>query len=129
MARSNPLADQAVLAPVAVGTADSFTSRSLQQVNDRCPKGCDTGACVLDSTSGGYKCTKCQNALVVNPDSGVCECPAGRYADGNTCTDCMKGSYCAGGMYNAAGLPAQTTCPNSLTTIGKRSTSIKACGE
>lgn len=88
---------------------------------------------MLDSTTGGYKCTKCKNALVVNPDSGVCECPAGRVAGDETCTDCAKGSYCEGGTYTAPGTPSQTACPTAdgeqMTTIGKRSTSKKACGE
>ncbi len=111
--------------------ADAFSSatRSLQQdgPNQRCPAGCDVGGCVLDSTSGGYKCTKCKGALVVNPDNGNCDCPAGRYASGETCVDCDKGSFCAGGTFTGTGAPTQTSCPNSLTTIGKRSTSVKAC--
>lgn len=106
-------------------------ARLLQQAtpNARCPAGCADGACVLDSTSGGYKCTACKGSLVVNPDDGNCGCPAGRHGTTDTCQDCNKGSYCAGGRYTAPNLPAQTPCPNSLTTIGKRSTSIKACGE
>jgi hypothetical protein len=107
----------------------AFSARSLQQVNQRCPAGCDTGACVLDSTSGGYKCTKCQGQLVVNQDNGKCECPAGRYAGDNTCVDCTKSYFCEGGVFDGAGLPAQTACPDTLTTIGKRSISKKACSE
>jgi hypothetical protein len=98
--------------------------------SQRCPAGCASDGCVLDSTSGGYKCTKCQNKLVVNSDDGTCGCPAGRYAPTeNDCTDCPKGSWCAGGKYEAVNNPDKSDCTTDLTTIGKRSTSIKSCGE
>lgn len=106
-------------------------ARLLQQAtpNARCPAGCADGACVLDSTSGGYKCTACKGSLVVNPDDGTCGCPAGRFGTTDTCQDCDKGSWCAGGKYDGPNTPVQNACPNSLTTVGKRSTSIKQCGE
>lgn len=105
--------------------------RLLQEINTRCPAGCASDGCVLDSTSGGYKCIKCSGTLTVNTDDGTCGCPAGRYASDNDCTDCLKGSYCLGGKYTGPGIPAMTPCPGTdqLTTIGKRSTSLKACGE
>jgi hypothetical protein len=103
--------------------------RWLLQVNTRCPAGCATGACVLDSTSGGYKCTKCKGQLVVQPNDGTCECPAGRYASGESCVDCDKSSYCLGGTFDGLGAPGKVGCPSDMSTIGKRSTSIKACGE
>jgi hypothetical protein len=99
-------------------------------INVRCPAGCASDGCVLDSTSGGYKCIKCQNKLVVNSDDGTCGCPAGRYAKNeNDCEDCPKGSWCAGGTYAAVDTPAKVDCTTDLTTIGKRSISIKSCGE
>ena len=121
----------AVLALVLCCAAVSVQGRLLQQVNQRCPAGCAADGCVLDSTSGGYKCIKCQGLLTVNADDGTCGCPAGRYATLNTCVDCDKGSYCLGGTYTGENVPAPTPCPgtNQLTTIGKRSTSLKACGE
>jgi hypothetical protein len=113
--------------------ADAFSSaRSLQQdsPNQRCPAGCDVGGCVLDSTSGGYKCTKCSGALTVDSDTGKCGCPAGRHISNGDCVDCPKGSYCEGGLYDGGSTPSATTCPSArLTTIGKRSASLKACGE
>mgnify|MGYP003586872557 CR=1 FL=1 len=85
---------------------------------------------MLDATSGGYRCTKCLNTLVVDQASGQCSCPAGRYAAvANDCSDCQKGSYCAGGLYSAANSPAQVACGTNMTTIGARATSIRACGE
>jgi len=104
-------------------------------VNQRCPAGCAADGCVLDSTSGGYKCTKCKNLLTVNADNGKCECPAGRYANADaenpTCLDCDKGYFCLGGEYKGASDPKREQCGDGtdLTTIGKRSTTIKACGE
>lgn len=110
-------------------TCRLHVGRLLQQVNVRCPAGCASDGCVLDSTSGGYKCHKCLNALVVDADTGTCKCPAGRYATTNNCIDCDKGYHCAGGIYTAPNVPTRVICDTDLTTIGKRSLSIKACGE
>lgn len=88
---------------------------------------------MLDSTSGGYKCTQCQGSLVVNNDDGTCGCPAGRYGTTNTCVDCEKNFYCEGGKYTGPDTPIRVNCTTDtsgdLTTIGKRATSKKSCGE
>lgn len=109
------------------GHADAFSSPTTRQLlQQRCPAGCASDGCVLDS--GGYRCSRCEGALVFNPDSGLCACPAGRYGGDSTCIDCYKGSYCTGGTYNGPGTPPQTACGSGMTTVGRRSTSARACG-
>jgi hypothetical protein len=119
--------------PINPPTRPAHTAaRQLLQTNTRCPAGCNIagGGCVSDATSGGYKCTLCLNNLVADEVDGVCKCLAGRYAlNADDCTDCSKGSWCEGGTYTAIGTPGLTNCTTDLTTIGKRSTSIKSCGE
>jgi hypothetical protein len=68
--------------------------------------------------------------MVSNAD-GRCWCAAGRWAENaNDCSDCPKGSYCAGGEYVAQLNPNKVDCPSAkLTTLGKRSVTQKACGE
>lgn len=111
--------------------ADTTTARQLQQVNQRCAPGCAAGRCELDSTTGGYRCTKCLPSLVLHYLNGTCGCPAGRYAGIDACVDCDKGSYCIGGTYTGSGEPHQVSCTthsNDLTTLGKRSINRRACG-
>jgi hypothetical protein len=84
---------------------------------------------VFDSTSGGYKCILCLGSLLLNTAKGTCDCPAGRFGGDGTCADCWKAHYCPGGTYTGPGTPAKTPCPASMTTTGRRSTSIRACGE
>lgn len=103
-------------------------SRQLQQL-DQCPAGCTTAGCGLSSTSGGYYCSQCQGTLLVRAEDGVCVCPAGKYGQDNSCIDCPKGQWCAGGVFTGGNTPANITCPADMTTTGKRATSIRQCGE
>jgi hypothetical protein len=112
-----------------VVSGNPISARQLQQINTGCPAGCAADGCVPDSTSGGYRCIRCKGSLLVSADDGTCVCPRGKYAGTDTCLDCDKGSWCAGGRYSAPGAPAQSSCGPQLTTIGKRSTSIWSCGE
>lgn len=107
---------------------------SLRQLHQstRCPPGCAEGACIIDSRLGGYRCTRCVNTLVTNDSDGRCSCPPGRYAKNGSldCSDCSKGSYCVGGSFTLEGLvPQKAECGADLTTLGKRATSVQACGE
>jgi hypothetical protein len=97
-----------------------------------CPAGCDEegGGCVFEGSAAGCRCNLCLNKLVTIEEDGSCGCPAGRYAaTPDDCTDCPKGAWCSGGPYTAVSAPNMTACGPQLTTIGKRSTSIAACGE
>lgn len=107
----------------------TMSARQLQQINTDCPAGCAADGCVPESTSGGYRCIRCKGSLLASADEGTCVCPRGKYAGTDTCLDCDKGSWCAGGRYTAPGVPAQSSCGPQLTTIGKRSTSSWSCGE
>lgn len=40
-----------------------------------------------------------------------------------------KGWYCPGGDFSGVGSPNRTACPADMTTVGKRSQSLRACGE
>lgn len=85
--------------------------------------------------------------------TGNCACPAGTWVSYDAtgkprCSDCAKGSFCPGSDYFLAtnslnplrstspGLPAPqpVPCPlgtnaRNMTTLGKRATSARACGE
>lgn len=116
---------------------DALTSagRSLSAV--ACPAGCADGFCVPDSTNTGFVCTQCKTGVNLNSVDGTCECPPGRYTNGNTCTDCPKGSFCKGGIFggtdavalecSATGICDAGSDASALTTRGKRSKSIAAC--
>ena len=63
-------------------------------------------------------------------------CPRGKYSDGNMtavggpqCYDCPKSYYCAGGDFVANVESAKVLCPNSMTTIGKRTETQRGCGK
>lgn len=123
-----------------LAAAGVAAGRELQQANARCPAGCDTanGGCVADTTTGGYRCIKCVNELVVLRASGTCGCPRGRAGPATavalasaTCSDCATGSYCPGGQVslssgNIVG-PASFTCGTDLTTLGTRAVSKEQC--
>jgi hypothetical protein len=120
-----------VLLPTPAGTDTNAAqpTRSLKQTNPTCPPGCAPDGCVLDSTSGGYKCIFCLGTLLLNTAKGTCDCPAGKYGGEDTCADCLKAHYCPGGTYTGPGTPPKTSCPSNMTTTGRRSSSIRACGE
>lgn len=85
--------------------------------------------------------------------TGNCACPAGTWVSFDAtgkprCSDCAKGSYCPGSDFflasnsanplrlTAPGLPAPqpVPCPlgtnaRNMTTLGRRATSSRACGE
>jgi hypothetical protein len=85
--------------------------------------------------------------------TGNCACPAGTWVslDANNkprCQDCAKGSYCPGSDYFLATnplnplkdtmpgklAPQPEPCPlgtngRNMTTLGRRATSARACGE
>lgn len=54
---------------------------------------------------------------------------AGKWGSNNTCADCVRGYYCEGGTYTGPGTPVMAQCPYNMTTAGRRSTSIRACGK
>jgi hypothetical protein len=58
-------------------------------------------------------------------------CPRGKYANmTTTCNDCEKGFYCAGDDYDSTVMYAgRTACPTDMTTVGRRTESIRGCGE
>lgn len=62
--------------------------------------------------------------------AAVSACPAGKYADpaAASCIDCSKGFWCAGEVYSSSSPPSQVPCPGNMTTIGKRTTSLRGCG-
>lgn len=111
--------------------ACALAGRLLRQLpHQRCPPGCAPDGCVFDLTpSRGYSCIKCLGALMVDTAKGTCACPAGRYGTTNTCVDCEKGNFCLGGDYTGPNTPPQTSCGTDMTTVGKRSPSIRSCGE
>lgn len=116
---------------LACAAVSVSASRQLLQ-SSTCPAGCgtSTGDCIFDSSANSYKCVRCQNKLVVNTITGTCDVPPGRYATDNDASDCLKGQFCEGGVYVASGSPNYTECTSfssGLTTIGRRSTSKKAC--
>ncbi|WIA29469.1 hypothetical protein OEZ86_011970 [Tetradesmus obliquus] len=110
-----------------------FGHRQLLQQTS-CPAGCDTtvGACVFDSTSAFYRCTKCLNNRVPAAD-GSCGCATGFYLVNNpaTCTKCPVGSYCPGGIATKSVIYSCNWASNDttvgLTTKDERSTSRAAC--
>jgi len=104
-------------------------TRSLKEVNTGCPAGCAPSGCVYDSTSGGYKCNSCLSSLLVNTATGKCDCPPGKFGADGSCDDCWKSYYCPGGVYTGVEDPPKLACPSDMTTNGRRSTSIRACGE
>ena len=57
-------------------------------------------------------------------------CPKGKYTTGEaTCVDCPKGSYCVGGIYSLDNPPVNVSCPENMTTLGRRAASARSCGE
>jgi hypothetical protein len=46
------------------------------------------------------------------------------------CNDCEKGFYCSGNDYDSTVMySGRTQCPNNMTTVGRRTESIRGCGK
>lgn len=54
-----------------------------------CPQGCSEGGCVADSTSGGLRCNKCDNNLVVVKTTGLCGESGARSRKFTLCTQLL----------------------------------------
>lgn len=113
----------------AVPAAGTAGLRRLQQSGQAtCPSGCDTtpGACIIDSTSGMFRCTRCLNKRVPRSD-GSCGCNPGMYLanDPPTCTDCEVGFYCPGGRA-AASIRYSCDWAANATTEGLTTKSVRA---
>lgn len=55
---------------------------------------------------------------------------AGRYYSSEfMCSTCPKGSICPGGPLTSESQPHAQECPEGMTTLGTRSTSVVQCGE
>lgn len=116
---------------------DALASAGRSLMADACPAGCASNACVPDSTNTGFVCTQCVAGVNLNSVDGTCECPPGRYTNGNTCTDCPKGSFCKGGIFggtdavatdcNDGAIAGSGSALNGLTTRGLRSRTVGAC--
>lgn len=101
--------------------------RHVLQAQTGCPAGCATDSCILGSTDGTFKCTLCQNNLILNSD-GACSCPEGYFiSSGPSCAVCPKGSYCPGGTFTGGSSPDKTVCPSSMTTRGQGARDVRAC--
>ena len=64
-----------------------------------CPQGCTEDGCVADSTTGGLRCNKCLNNLVVVKTTGMCG-ESGNFLRSRKFTPCVVYSYCRAMLRN-----------------------------
>lgn len=122
----------AIYAAVLFAAAGSSqAARQLQaEASTACP-GCTVDGCVFTSTTGGLRCNQCLNDLLVDQASGRCVCPPGSYSKpaDYSCAVCSRGLWCPGGFFDPtdASSAPQIPCPVNMTTLGRRSTSLRSC--
>lgn len=116
---------------LAAAASVSAGRELLQTGNPTCPYACDTagGGCVRDTTTGGYRCIKCQSGWTVIRSSGRCGCPRGQKGSVSGCTNCLAASdeYCPGGEASSTSTPASVGCGTGATTLGDRAVSKEQC--
>ncbi|KAF8057266.1 hypothetical protein HT031_006074 [Scenedesmus sp. PABB004] len=122
------LAAAQVLLLVLAASARSHSGRRTLLQQRSCPEGCATtpGACVPDSSAGGFRCLQCVDSRVPAAD-GSCGCSPGRFLNASTrrCDLCATGSWCPGGGEVQAA--SSTACASGLTTRAPGAASRADC--